>query len=282
MSDGPSTRRRQLGASLRRLREEKGLSLEEAGGAVGLSKATLSRYETKDGSVRWPLIDALCREYGVGDAERAQLVDLAKNARVKGWWQSYTEVIPERMSPLVTFENESVGASHFSVVYIPGLLQTRGYAETLHRTEVGAPPEETIQRSVAARMKRQDILTRADPLRLSVVLDESALRRRVGTPEVHRDQLAHLMDMTDLPNVTVRVLPFDVGPLASTMETFMILSGSDPSMDIVYLESLTVSMYLEKPEEVDKYRQAFADIERNALDESSSLRMMSATRRDVR
>lgn len=281
MPDGPSTRRRQLGASLRRLREDKGLSLEEAGGAVGLSKATLSRYETKDGTVKWPLVDALCREYGSSDAERAALVDLAKNSKVKGWWQSYTEVIPERMSPLVTFENESAAAYHFSVVYIPGLLQTRGYAETLHRTEVGAPPEETIQRSVAARLKRQDILTRADPLRLSVVLDESALRRRVGTPEVHRAQLAHLIDMAELPNVTLRVLPFDAGPLASTMETFMILVGADPVLDIVYLESLTVSMYLEKPEEVNKYRRAFDDIERNALDESASLKMISAARRDA-
>lgn len=281
MTAGPSTRRRQLGASLRKLREDRGLSLEEAGKAVGLSKATLSRYETKDGSVRWPLVDALCREYGISDADRTALVNLAKNAKIKGWWQSYTEVIPDRMSPLITFENESAGAEHFSVVYVPGLLQTHRYAETLHRNEVDAPSDDVIQRSVAVRMKRQAILTREEPLQLSVVLDESALRRRIGTPEVHREQLAHLIDTAGLPNVELRVLPFDAGPLASTMDTFMILLGPDPSLDVVYLESLTVSLYLEKPEEVLRYRRAFADIKRYALDENASLRMIDSLRKEA-
>jgi transcriptional regulator with XRE-family HTH domain len=279
---GPTTRRRQLGSTLRKLREQKALSLEEAGAAVGLSKATLSRYETKEGSVKWPLVEALCREYGATDAERAALVDLAKNAKVQGWWQSYTEAIPERMNLLLTLQNESVRTDHFSTVFVPGLLQTRRYAETLHRTDPEAPAEEVIQQSVTVRMKRQEILTRQDPLQLSVVLDESAIRRKIGSPEIHREQLGHLLDVSALPNVDIRILPFDAGPLASTMDSFLILVGADPSLDVVYLENLTVSLYLEKQEEVDRYRKAFADIKRYALDGNASAKKIDDLRKDSR
>ncbi|QLH23198.1 helix-turn-helix transcriptional regulator [Streptomyces sp. Rer75] len=281
MSAGPTTRRRQLGASLRRLREEKGLSLQEAGDRVGLSKATVSRYETKDGSVKWPLVDALCKEYGASDEERAALVDLAKNAKVQGWWQSYTEAIPSRMNLLLTLEDESVREDHFALAFIPGLLQTRRYAEELHRSDPQPPPEERLQQAIEVRMKRQAILTRDNPMQLSVVLDESVIRRKIGSAEAHREQLAHLLDRAALPHIDLRVVPSGIGPLASAMGSFLILVGTDPSLDVVYLENVTVSLYLEKLAEVEQYRKAFAYLSSRALSPDASAKLIDTVRKEV-
>ncbi|MBN3932060.1 helix-turn-helix domain-containing protein [Streptomyces verrucosisporus] len=280
MAAGPTTRRRQLGANLRRLRKQKGLSLEEAGELVGLSKATVSRYETKEGSIKWAFVDALCRAYGASDEERSHLVDLAKNARTEGWWQSYLEAIPSRMNLLLTLENESVREDHFSTVYVPGLLQTRRYAEALHRTDLAALPEEQLQTNLDVRMKRQEILSRPDPMELRVVLDESVVRR-AGPPDARREQLAHLIDCARQPNIDLRILPFDEGHLSSAMSTFLILVGADPSLDVVYQESLTVSLYLEKDAEVEQYRRAFADLQQRALEPDASMTMLDKLRREL-
>ncbi|GAA2407551.1 helix-turn-helix transcriptional regulator [Streptomyces glaucosporus] len=280
MATGPTTRRRQLGAGLRRLRRQKGLSLEEAGELVGLSKATVSRYETKEGSVKWAFVDALCRAYGASDEERAHLVDLAKNAKVEGWWQSYLEAIPSRMNLFLTLENESVREDHYSAVYVPGLLQTRRYAEALHRTDLASLAEEHLQANLDVRMKRQEILTRPDPLELRVVLDEAVVRR-TGPPDVHREQLEHLIECAHQPNIDLRVLPFDRGFRSSALSTFLILVGTDPSLDVVYQESLTVSLYLEKDAEVEEYRKAFADLRQQALEPDASIALLDKLRKEL-
>ncbi|WP_329314287.1 helix-turn-helix domain-containing protein [Streptomyces sp. NBC_01262] len=281
MTAGPTTRRRQLGVSLRRLRERKGLSLEEAGALVGLSKATLSRYETKEGQVKWPLVDALCREYGASAEERATLVELAKNAKVQGWWQSYTDAIPERTSLLITLENEATRLDHFSCVYVPGLLQTQAYAETIHRAVAHDVAEDVVARSVAVRMKRQEILTRENPVEQRVVLDESAIRRRVGGSEVMQEQISHLVECAERPNITLQVLPFESGAHAAAMDSFLILVGADPSLDVVYMENLTVSLYVEKGKEVAKYHQAFDYLRQQALGADASLELLKKAVREI-
>jgi transcriptional regulator with XRE-family HTH domain len=263
------------------LREIKGLSLEEAGAVVGLSKATLSRYETKEGQVKWPLVDALCREYGVSDEERAALVDLAKNAKVQGWWQSYTDAIPERMTSLITLEDEATRLDHFACVYVPGLLQTRAYAESIHRAVPTSVSEEVIARSVAARMKRQEILTRDNPPTQSVILDEAVIRRNVGGPTVMGEQLSHLVEAADRPNVSIQILPFATGAHAIALDSFLILEGTDPSLDVVFMENLTLSLYVEKSEEVAKYREAFEYLERQALSVDASLKMVKSAIKEM-
>ncbi|MFC5675597.1 helix-turn-helix domain-containing protein, partial [Streptomyces incanus] len=189
MAVGPTTRRRQLGADLRRLRELKGLTLEEAGARVGISKATLSRYETKEGTVKWPSVDALCREYGATDEERAALVELAKGAKIQGWWRSLADPIPDSMNLMLTLEDEVVREDHYACMYIPGLLQTRAYAEAVHRASEVQCEEREVQHMVDIRMKRQDLLDRQEPPHIWCVIDEAALRRQVGGREVMRKQL---------------------------------------------------------------------------------------------
>ncbi|MFH9175155.1 helix-turn-helix domain-containing protein [Streptomyces albogriseolus] len=270
MPVGPTTRRRQLGADLRRLRELAGLTLEEAGARVGISKATLSRYETKEGVVKWPAVDALCREYGATDEERLALVELAKGARIQGWWRSLADPIPESMNLMLTLEGEVVREDHYACMYVPGLLQTRAYAEAVHRASEVQCEEREVQHMVDIRMKRQELLERQDPPHLWAVIDEAALRRRVGGRDVMREQLTHLLTMAERSRVTVQVLPFDRGAHAAAVGSFAVLRGQAPELDVVYVDLLGGGLFMEKPEELERYKLAFEYLSAQALDFESS------------
>lgn len=270
MPVGPTTRRRQLGADLRRLRELAGLTLEEAGARVGISKATLSRYETKEGVVKWPAVDALCREYGATDEERLALVELAKGARIQGWWRSLADPIPESMNLMLTLEDEVVREDHYACMYVPGLLQTRAYAEAVHRASEVRCEEREVQHMVDIRMERQELLEREDPPHLWAVIDEAALRRRVGGREVMREQLTHLLTMAERSRITVQVLPFDRGAHAAAVGSFAVLRGQAPELDVVYVDLLGGGLFMEKPEELERYKLAFEYLSAQALDFESS------------
>ncbi|MEU0767354.1 helix-turn-helix domain-containing protein [Streptomyces albogriseolus] len=270
MPVGPTTRRRQLGADLRRLRELAGLTLEEAGARVGISKATLSRYETKEGVVKWPAVDALCREYGATDEERLALVELAKGARIQGWWRSLADPIPESMNLMLTLEDEVVREDHYACMYVPGLLQTRAYAEAVHRASEVQCEEREVQHMVDIRMKRQELLERQDPPHIWAVIDEAALRRRVGGRDVMREQLKHLLTMAERSRVTVQVLPFDRGAHAAAVGSFAVLRGQAPELDVVYVDLLGGGLFMEKPEELERYKLAFEYLSAQALDFESS------------
>ncbi|MEV5914363.1 helix-turn-helix transcriptional regulator [Streptomyces chartreusis] len=270
MAVGPTTRRRQLGADLRRLRESKGMTLEEAGARVGISKATLSRYETKEGSVKWPAVDALCREYGASDAERLALVDLAKGARIQGWWRSLADPIPESMNLMLTLEDEVVREDHYACMYVPGLLQTRPYAEAVHRASEVQCPEREVQHMVDIRMKRQELLDRDEPPHIWCVIDEAALRRRVGGRDVMQDQLRHLLTMSRLPHITVQVLPFSAGAHAAAVGSFVVLRGPASDLDVVYVDLLGGGLFMEKQGELERYRLAFEYLSAQALELESS------------
>ncbi|MFH9328216.1 helix-turn-helix domain-containing protein [Streptomyces althioticus] len=270
MPVGPTTRRRQLGADLRRLRELAGLTLEDAGARVGISKATLSRYETKEGVVKWPAVDALCREYGATDEERLALVELAKGARIQGWWRSLADPIPESMNLMLTLEDEVVREDHYACMYVPGLLQTRAYAEAVHRASEVQCEEREVQHMVDIRMKRQELLEREDPPHLWAVIDEAALRRRVGGREVMRNQLTHLLTMAERSRITVQVLPFDRGAHAAAVGSFAVLRGQAPELDVVYVDLLGGGLFMEKPEELERYKLAFEYLSAQALDFESS------------
>ncbi|MEU8293523.1 helix-turn-helix transcriptional regulator [Streptomyces pseudogriseolus] len=270
MPVGPTTRRRQLGADLRRLRELAGLTLEEAGARVGISKATLSRYETKEGVVKWPAVDALCREYGATDEERLALVELAKGARIQGWWRSLADPIPESMNLMLTIEDEVVREDHYACMYVPGLLQTRAYAEAVHRASEVQCGEREVQHMVDIRMKRQELLERQDPPHIWAVIDEAALRRRVGGPEVMREQLKHVLTMAERSRITVQVLPFDRGAHAAAVGSFAVLRGQAPELDVVYVDLLGGGLFMEKPEELERYKLAFEYLSAQAMDFESS------------
>ncbi|MEV6166304.1 helix-turn-helix transcriptional regulator [Streptomyces sp. NPDC052052] len=266
MPVGPTTRRRQLGADLRRLRENKGLTLEEAGTRVGISKATLSRYETKDGTVKWPAVDALCREYGASDQERASLIELAKGARIQGWWRSLADPIPESMNLMLTLENEVVSQDHYACMYVPGLLQTRAYAEAVHRASEMRCTDQEIRHMVDIRMKRQELLARTEPPHIWAVIDEAVIRRIVGGRAVMREQLEHLCAQAALPHITVQILPFESGAHAAAVGSFVMLGGPAPELDVVYVDIIGGGLFMEKPQELARYKLAFEYLRAQALD----------------
>ncbi|MFD8201287.1 helix-turn-helix domain-containing protein [Streptomyces sp. NPDC059701] len=280
MAVGPTTRRRQLGADLRRLRETKGLTLEEAGALVGISKATLSRYETKEGTVKWPAVDALCREYGATDAERSALVELAKGAKIQGWWRSLADPIPESMNLMLTLEDEVVREDHYASMYVPGLLQTRAYAEAVHRASEVQCEEREVRLMVDIRMKRQELLDREEPPHIWCVIDEAAIRRRVGGKEVMNGQLEHLLAMAERPHVTVQVLPFARGAHAAAVGSFALLHGQTPELDVVYVDLLGGGLFMEKPQELERYRLAFQYLSAQALDFESSAELVDRISRE--
>jgi transcriptional regulator with XRE-family HTH domain len=276
-----TTRRRQLGATLRKLRANKGLTLEEAGRRVGVSKATVSRYETQAGPVKWIVVDALCREYGASDAEREAVVRLAKDAKQQGWWNSFADSIPESMNLLLTLEDEAVRENHFSCVYVPGLLQTRAYSTALQRAnEVPLSPDE-IERLVDIRMRRQEILTRPKPLRLWAIIDESVIRRVVGSPQTMKEQLDRLLAANDSPHTTLQVLPFAKGAHAAALGSFVMIGGVEPALDVVYVDFHTGSLFLEKDEELERYRLAFEYLRAQALDMEASSALIHRVRKEL-
>ncbi|MFF0060798.1 helix-turn-helix domain-containing protein [Streptomyces sp. NPDC005279] len=281
MSARATTRRRQLGVTMRKLRARKGMTLEEAGRLVGVSKATVSRYETQEGPVKWPIVDALCREYDANEAERQAVVALAKDAKQQGWWSSFADSIPETMNLLLTLEDEAVREDHFNCLYVPGLLQTRSYTEAVqHASEMRLPPAE-IERLVDIRMKRQGILTRAKPLHLWAILDESVIRRVVGSRDIMREQLSHLLQANESPQITLQVLPFSKGAHSAAMGSFVILGGAEPSLDVVYVDIHLGSLFMEKEEELGRYRLAFDYLRAQALDMAASSAMIERVREEM-
>ncbi|KUF17183.1 helix-turn-helix domain-containing protein [Streptomyces silvensis] len=281
MSVRTTTRRRQLGAMMRKLRARRGLTLEEAGALVGVSKATVSRYETQAGPVKWLVVDALCREYSATDAERRAVVGLAKDVKQQGWWHSLTDSIPETMNLLLTLEDEAVREDHFSCVYVPGLLQTRSYSTALQQAnEIRLAPAE-IARLVDIRMRRQDILRRAAPPHLWAVLDESVIRRIVGSPTVMREQLGRLLEANESPHITLQVLPFSKGAHGAAMGSFLIIGGAEPSLDVVYVDYHTGSLFLEQEGELERYRLAFDYLRAQALDMEASSRLIQDVRKEL-
>ncbi|MEU3185866.1 helix-turn-helix transcriptional regulator [Streptomyces sp. NPDC006923] len=281
MSVRTTTRRRQLGAMMRKLRAGKGMTLEEAGRLVGVSKATVSRYETQEGPVRWPIVDALCREYGASEAERNAVVALARDARQQGWWRAFASSIPADMSLLLTLEDEAVREDHFSCVYVPGLLQTRGYNTAIQQAnEMRLAPDE-VERLVNIRMKRQEILGRSRPPHFWAVLDESVIRRVVGSPHVMREQLTRLLEANESPHITLQILPFAKGAHAAALGSFVILGGVEPSLDVVYVDLHVGSVFMEKDEELDRYRLAFDYLRAHALGAAASSAMMQRVREEL-
>ncbi len=275
MATGPTTRRRQLGAEMKRLRDRSGLTLEEAGTAANVSRATVNRYESATGPVRWLVVKALCEAYGASEDEREIAVELAKSAKIQGWWQSATDSPPEVIKPLLTLEDEATELWYFNSGYVPGLLQTRDYAMAAHRGSEPRASEEALSSGVEMRMKRQEILRRARPPHVWAILDEAVIRRQVGGPAVMADQLNHLLGLIEGPNVTVQVLPFSAGANAAESINFILLKNAQPSLDVVYIPTVASALYLEKQPELDRYRVVIERLRSESLSTTASFALIA-------
>ncbi|MBQ1024835.1 helix-turn-helix domain-containing protein [Micromonospora sp. C95] len=255
---GPTVLRMLLGAQLRRLRESRGVSRESAGWEIRSSESKISRMELGRVGFKERDVADLLTLYGVtAEQERAALLKLARDANNPGWWHRYGDVLPSWFQSYLGLEAAAALIRSYEVQFVPGLLQTPEYARAVvllgHST---AGPEE-IDRRVDLRMRRQELLARPRPPRLWAVVDEAALRRPIGGPEVMRGQLEALLKATRTPNVRLQVIPFAAGGHAAAGGAFTILRFGDQDLpDIVYIEQLTSAIYLDKREDLDFYAVA--------------------------
>jgi hypothetical protein len=257
--DGPTAVRILVGAQLRRLREQRGLTRAEAGEPIRASESKISRMELgRVGFKERDVLDLLSL-YGVEDGdERAALLARVQEANAPSWWQPYSDVTPSWFQRYLGLEATATLIRTYEVQFVPGLLQTEEYARAVVRLGHGNSGDEEVERRVRLRLERQQALTRPDPPRLWAVVDEAALRRPVGGPLVMRDQLEALIDIVmKVPNVQLQVIPLAAGGHAAAGGSFTILRfPQDDLPDLVYLEHLAGALYLDKREDVDIYFDA--------------------------
>jgi transcriptional regulator with XRE-family HTH domain len=280
----PTIRRRRLGAALRRLREDAGLSTTEVAEQLGWSHSKVSRIETAKSPVTATDVQALLDHYEVPDPEAEALLRLAREAKQRGWWHSYSEVLPEWFESYLGLEAEASKISSYEPLVIPGLLQTENYATAVLGAHALRTTPDEIERSVELRRARQSRLNRdGDPIVLDVVIGEAALRQLVGGPGVMVEQMKHLLEVQKLPNITIRVLPFTAGAHPALHGAFTVLefpSSEDPR--VVYIDNLSSSLYLEAIREVGLYRLTFQQLQQQALQPDESTQMITRLMEELR
>jgi transcriptional regulator with XRE-family HTH domain len=252
---GPTAPRIALGAQLRRLREAANCTTGQAADTIRASPSKLSRLERGRSGVRPRDIADLLTLYGITDeAEREELLILARQANVPGWWQRYNDVLPRWFELYIGLEEAASVIRAYEVQLVHDLMQTEDYARAVILLSDAQTPAGEVDRRVSLRIKRQQLLTRPGAPELWAVLDETALRRLPGGPQVIRAQLEHLLQLTGLPNVTLQIVPLRSGPPAAVGGPFTILRFPDPDLlDLVYLEQLNSALYLDQPDDVTGY-----------------------------
>jgi transcriptional regulator with XRE-family HTH domain len=250
----PTVLRMVLGKRLRQLREQAGVSLEEAARAIEVTALTVRRIEKAEVGLRIPYVRELLRAYGVPAAEVDDFLALAREANQQGWWYKYRDVLPEWFSAYVSLESEASVIRLYEPHYVPGLLQTHDYATALLRVGFPNEPEEDIARRVALRMRRQDLLAKPGTPAVWAILDETVLRRPVGGPEVVRAQFDRLDEVLDMPKVRIQIMRFGVGAHPGAFGPFHHFRfGFSELPDIVYTESLVGAVYIDRPDDVVSY-----------------------------
>jgi transcriptional regulator with XRE-family HTH domain len=274
---GSTVPRRQVGRLMRQLREQAGITLMAAAEELEFSRARMYRIENGEVPVRKHDVIAMCTVYRATPKMTELLIGLAQESKAKGWWHAYGDVIPPWFELYVGMEQAARRIRTFAPSIVPGLLQTREYAEHIFRPRIGAD-DAAVASAVAVRQERQTLLARTRPEapRLDVILDESVLRRALADVLSMRKQLTHLVNVATRPNVSVRIVPFIIGPhRAAAYGQFTILDfpaagAASPEPTTVYCESLTGALYLDKVAEVRTYESVWAELDATALRQAES------------
>ena len=272
----PTVRQRELGKRLRELRTQHTLTVEEVAEKLLCSATKISRLET--GARRPSLRDVrdLCSLYDVDELNSAELMSLARGAREQGWWTRYEDL---NLDPLIGLEQEAAAITCYSMYYLPALLQTEDYARTIIKIIAPRIDSGIHQQRVEARLRRQALLEKAGRPRYRVLLDEAALRRRVGEPILMVAQLDKILESVDQKKATVQIIPFDFGAHAAADSYFVLLEFDDPNLSpVVYVEGLTGNQYLERKAEIARYREAVEILRDSALSPRDSLSVIAEYR----
>lgn len=281
MTDQPqgsaTARRMMLGARLRRLREDRGISRAQAGYTIRASESKMSRLELGKVSFKERDIADLLIYYGVNDpAERDLVMNMVYEANLPGWWRAYEDVLPDWFQDYIGLEQAATRIRTYETHFVPGLLQTVDYSRTVIASALPPPSPADVERSVALRETRKQLLTRSHAPHVWAVVEESALRRPVCTDEVRRQQLEHLLKLAEQPHVTIQVLPLARHVHAATGGAFTMLRFGEPDLpDVVYVEYLLSALYLDRLDHVSRYAEVMDRICAESLTPEQSAEFIS-------
>lgn len=273
--ESPTFVRFQLGAQLRRLRDEAKVTTERAADVIEVSPSTLRRIEQGRVGIKGPALAALLNEYGLQDTElRETLMTMAREGKQRGWWAKYSD-LPQVYRQYIGLESAAQEIQDFQTIVVPGLLQTEAYARAMISSGARRPSPEAVEQHVTVRMERQKLVTNGR-LKVVAVMDEAVLHRQIGGPQVMRDQLTAMLGAPKLRNVTLQVIPFREGAYASMLSSFAILNFPE-SPGVVYIEGLTGDIYAEG-DDVQRCTTVFNDLRSSALSPTASLEMIKKIR----
>jgi transcriptional regulator with XRE-family HTH domain len=271
----PTVRRQELGEQLRTLRENADMTLAQCAKRICISPSMLSRIETGKRTATSEDVSGLLALYELNAKTRKELLSLAREAGVRGWWQRDKPSFAERQRTLISLESKASKIVNFQPLVIPGLLQTGEYTRAI-MTESGLLSENEVEDRMVTRLRRHSVLVRRDPPKLLAIINELALHQLVGGVDVMRRQLEQMVEWSDRPNISIRVLPNAGGHAAAgASDAFAVLYQPDLPT-VVFLENLTSSLFIEESDDVDVYRQALRNLVSRALDERQSVDLIAA------
>jgi transcriptional regulator with XRE-family HTH domain len=273
----PTVRLRRLAAELRSLRATSGLTRETVVERTGINAATLYRIEHGRVRPQTRTLRTLLDLYGVDQEQQAELVTLLRDARQRGWLHAYQSELPEHYTTYIGFEGEAHSVWNYESLFVPGLLQTEDYARAVIRGGLPNASRDEVERRVEVRMERQALLHNENPLNLWSIVDEAALRRQVGGPEVMQAQFRYLIEVSELPHVTFQVIPFDAGAHPGMPGSFILLQFGDAAIpDVIYVDTMAGELFLEEVADVRRYKLVFEHLRAVAASPEASLSLVTS------
>jgi transcriptional regulator with XRE-family HTH domain len=267
----PTVRLRRLAAELRRLRTKAGLTWDDVTKRTNINNATIYRIETAKTRPQNRTLITLLDLYGVGAAQREQLLALSKESVAHGWLRPYHQDLRDEYTAYISFESEAAGVRNYESLFIPGLLQTEDYARATIRGGLPMAGQQEVEDRMQARMARQQVLTKDNPLKLWAIVDEAALNRVVGGAAVMHAQLNHLLDVTATPHITFQLIPFTAGAHPGMSGAFVIMDFPDPmDTDLIFIESMAGHLFLESDADVRRYNAIVDNLRAVALSPDDS------------
>jgi transcriptional regulator with XRE-family HTH domain len=273
----PTVRLRRLAAELRSLRASSGLTREIVVERTGINAVTLYRIEHGRVRPQTRTLRTLLDLYGVDQEHQAELVALLRDARQRGWLHAFQSELPEHYTTYIGFEGEAHSVWNYESLLVPGLLQTQDYARAVVRGGLPGASGDEVERRVEVRMERQAVLRNDNPLNMWSIVDEAALRRQVGGRAVMKAQLSYLMEVSELPHVTLQVIPFDAGAHPGMPGSFVFMQFAEAAIpDVIYIDSMAGELFLEEEADVRRYRITFEHLRAVAISPDASRSLVAA------
>ena len=273
----PTVRLRRLAAELRSLRASSGLTREEVVERTGINAVTMYRIEHARVRPQTRTLRTLLDLYGIERDQQAGLVELLRDARERGWLHAYQSELPEQYMNFIGFEGEARSSWNYESLFLPGLLQTEDYARAVITGTLPFASRDEVERRVEVRMERREVLRNENPLELWGIVDEAALRRQVGGQAVMQAQFRHLLEVSELPNVTFQVIPFDAGAHAGMPGSFVFLQFEEAAIPhVIYVETMAGELFLEAESDIRRYRLVFEHLRAVAASPEASRSLIAS------